>query len=55
MVVNLDPRHVQSGWVDFGACELADLLGGGRYTWAGPRNYVELNPQTLPVHVFKVT
>jgi starch synthase (maltosyl-transferring) len=31
-----------------------DLLGGGRYTWAGRRNFVQLNPQTLPAHVFRV-
>ena len=56
MVVNLDPRHVQSGMLDFpGPVAVHDLLGGGRYNWTGPRNYIELNPHTLPVHVFKVT
>jgi starch synthase (maltosyl-transferring) len=58
MVVNLDPHHVHSGWVDFGApgevFDLHDLLSGGRYTWSGGRNYVELNPHTLPAHVFRV-
>ena len=57
-VVNLDPHHVHSGWVDFGApgevFDLHDLLSGGRYTWNGGRNYVELNPHTLPAHVFRV-
>jgi starch synthase (maltosyl-transferring) len=57
-VVNLDPHHVHSGWVEFGApgdvFELHDLLSGGRYTWSGGRNYVELNPHTLPAHVFRV-
>ena len=57
-VVNLDPHHVHSGWVDFGApgdvYELHDQLSGGRYTWNGGRNYVELNPHTLPAHVFRV-
>ena len=57
-VLNLDPHHVQSGWIDFGApgdaFELHDLLSGGRYTWSGGRNYVELNPHTLPAHVFRV-
>ena len=57
-VVNLDPHHIHSGWVDFGApgesFELLDLLSGGRYTWNGGRNYVELNPHTLPAHVFRV-
>jgi starch synthase (maltosyl-transferring) len=58
-VVNLDPRQVQSGWVDFDAApgqsyEVHDLLVGVRYTWSGRRNYVSLNPQTLPAHVFHV-
>ncbi len=58
VVVNLDPHHLHSGWVDFGApgesYELHDLLAGGRYTWNGGRNFVELNPHTLPAHVFRV-
>ncbi len=58
VVVNLDPHHVHSGWIDFGApgevLDLHDLLSGGRYTWNGGRNYVELNPHTLPAHVFRV-
>ena len=59
VAVNLDPRYVQSGWVDFPwgegrTYEVEDLLGGGRYTWAGRRNFLQLNPQTLPAHVFRV-
>ena len=59
VVVNLDPRNVQAGWVDFApgegrAYEVEDLLGGGRYAWHGRRNYVSLNPQTLPAHVLRV-
>jgi starch synthase (maltosyl-transferring) len=58
VVVNLDPHHLHSGWIDFGTpgdlYELHDLLSGGRYTWRGGRNYVELNPHTLPAHVFRV-
>ena len=59
VAVNLDPRYVQSGWVDFAwgegrTYEVEDLLGGGRYTWAGRRNFLQLNPQTLPAHVFRV-
>jgi starch synthase (maltosyl-transferring) len=57
-VVNLDPHHIHSGWVEFGTpgdvYELHDQLSGGRYTWNGGRNYVELNPHTLPAHVFRV-
>jgi len=53
MVVNLDPHHRQSGWVDLdlGALELDahspyqvhDLLTDARYLWHGGRNYVELD------------
>jgi starch synthase (maltosyl-transferring) len=57
VVVNLDPHHVQSGFVELplaGDYEVDDMLGGGRYAWHGARNYVELNPFTLPAHVFRV-
>jgi len=59
VAVNLDSSYVQSGWIDFAwgegrTYEVEDLLGGGRYTWAGRRNFVQLNPQTLPAHVFRV-
>ncbi|MDR5683261.1 MAG: alpha-1,4-glucan--maltose-1-phosphate maltosyltransferase [Armatimonadota bacterium] len=64
VVVNLDPHHTQSGWTDLALEALGledgqpyqvhDLLGGGRYLWEGPRNYVELDPRVLPAHVFRV-
>jgi starch synthase (maltosyl-transferring) len=63
VVVNLDPHHTQSGWVDLSLEALGldsspfqvhDLLGGGRFLWQGSRNYVELDPQVLPAHVFLV-
>jgi starch synthase (maltosyl-transferring) len=63
-VVNLDCFNVQSGWVnlDLGsigldadhAFEAHDLLGGGRYWWRGPRNYVALTPEKLPAHILRV-
>ena len=62
--VNLDFRHPQSGFVELAlpslniapheTFEVHDLLSGGRYTWTGSRNYIELNPHQLPAHVFKV-
>ena len=55
VVVNLDPHHPRSGWLDFPPCKVHDLLSGGHYTWGSGRNYVELSPHTLPAHVFKVT
>jgi starch synthase (maltosyl-transferring) len=33
---------------------LHDLLGGDRYIWQGPRNYVDLDPHVLPAHLFAV-
>jgi starch synthase (maltosyl-transferring) len=64
VAVNLDFVHPQSGFVelDLSSLDIAphetfevhDLLSGGRYTWTGSRNYIELIPQQLPAHVFKV-
>jgi starch synthase (maltosyl-transferring) len=64
VVVNLDPYHMQSGWLElplesFGlspdqSFQVHDLLGDARYFWQGSRNYVELNPQVLPAHIFRV-
>ena len=64
VVVNLDPHHAQSGFVTLPldeleiphdrAFEAEDLLGGDRYLWNGPRNYVELNPSKLSGHILKI-
>jgi len=63
-VVNLDPHFTQSGWVELPLEEWElepdqpfqahDLLGGGRYLWHGAHNYVELNPQAIPAHIFRI-
>jgi starch synthase (maltosyl-transferring) len=63
-VVNLDPHHTQSGWVeipleDFGLeaqqpYQVHDLLTDARYLWHGARNYVELNPQIVSAHIFRL-
>ncbi|HEY3942149.1 MAG TPA: alpha-1,4-glucan--maltose-1-phosphate maltosyltransferase [Acidimicrobiales bacterium] len=63
-VVNLDPFHAQSGWVelDLGAIGLAgagaymvhDLLTDARYRWEGQRNFVLLDPAGVPAHVLAV-
>jgi starch synthase (maltosyl-transferring) len=60
--VNLDCRNTRSGWTDLdldalgledGAdFEVTDLLADATYTWKGRRNYVELNPQKMPAHIF---
>jgi starch synthase (maltosyl-transferring) len=64
MVANLDPHHVQSGWVDLPlgalgldagqAFQAHDLLSGARFLWRGARNYVSLDPQTAPAHIFRL-
>lgn len=64
VVVNLNPHHTQGGWLDLPLEELGldplqpyqvhDLLGDARFLWHGPRNYVELNPQVVPAHIFRV-
>ncbi|HYU25037.1 MAG TPA: alpha-1,4-glucan--maltose-1-phosphate maltosyltransferase [Thermoanaerobaculia bacterium] len=63
-VVNVDPHNPQSGWIelDLNALNLDanrpfqvhELLSGARYTWHGPRNYVQLNPQVVPAHIFRI-
>ena len=63
-VVNLDPNHAHAGWtnLDLGALgvpwdepfEVHDLLTGEHYTWQGAHNYVGLDPQFGPAHVFLV-
>ena len=64
VVVNLDPHHMQSGWVELPLAEFDldphrpyqahDLLSGARYLWSGARNFVQLNPHGLPAHIFRL-
>ena len=64
VVVNLDPRNTQSGWISVGTKELGlasdesyqvhDLLTDATYIWHGSRNFVQLNPSILPAHIFNV-
>jgi starch synthase (maltosyl-transferring) len=64
VVVNLDPHYKQSGFISLPLAELGldprqpyqahDLLTDARYLWHGARNYVELNPQTVPGHIFVI-
>ncbi len=63
-VVNLDPHHAQSGWVDLDVSllkmnpdqpyQVHDLLSDQRYIWRGRYNYVLLDPQRAPAHVFRL-
>ncbi len=64
VVVNLDPHHTQAGFVELPLDRLDleedrpyqanDLLTGARYVWTGRRNYVELNPASVPAHIFRI-
>ncbi|HVB48081.1 MAG TPA: alpha-1,4-glucan--maltose-1-phosphate maltosyltransferase [Burkholderiales bacterium] len=63
-VVNLDPRNVHSGWIELDLAALGiaaerpyqmhDLITGARFLWQGPRNFVQLDPQRVPAHIFRV-
>jgi len=64
VVVNLDPNYTQAGMTQLDLAALGvdphhpfqvhDLLTGAHYMWNGPRNYVELNPNRMPAHVFRI-
>ena len=65
-VVNLDPVHVQHGWLRVPVGELAPRRAGSRtscailltdeqFQWRGEWNYVRLEPGVRPAHIFRVT
>ena len=64
-VVNLDPHHVQSGWLVLPLEELGvdperpyevhELITDTTYLWQGVRNYVELDPARLNAHVLHIS
>lgn len=64
VVVNLDPHHRQAGWLQLDLKKLGiaegssfqvhDQLSESRYLWNGARNYVDLDPNGTPAHVFVV-
>jgi len=64
MVVNLDFRSTQGGWLELPLdrlglpvdrpYRLTDLLSDATYTWQGVRNYVQLDPFQCPAHLFKI-
>ena len=42
-------------WRDGGRhYQVHDLLNDARYIWRGRRNYVELDPEMQPAHIFRV-
>jgi starch synthase (maltosyl-transferring) len=64
VVVNLDPFRKQNSFVhvpieEFGQMEaneyqVHDLLSDARYIWRRGQNYVELDPEIQPAHIFLV-
>jgi starch synthase (maltosyl-transferring) len=64
-VVSLDLHRPRNGWIELPLRTLGirpdqpyqvhDLIGDARYTWQGPWNYVELDPNVVPAHVFRIT
>jgi starch synthase (maltosyl-transferring) len=65
VIVNLDPHAKQSGWTHLWLDELGvtehdrpyqvhDLLTDTRFVWRGSGNFVELDPEKVPAHVFRV-
>ena len=64
VVVNVDPHHIQSGFVELPLDDLGldatrpyqvhDVLNDARYLWHGPRNYVELGPAHNQANVFVI-
>jgi starch synthase (maltosyl-transferring) len=63
-IVNLDPYHTQSGWLELDLATLGvesdqpfqahDLLSGARFLWRGARNFVLLDPERGPAHVLRM-
>jgi starch synthase (maltosyl-transferring) len=64
VAINLDPHHVQSGWVRVPLAELGlradesyqvhDLLTEARYLWSGEWNFVRLDPSAAIAHILRL-
>jgi starch synthase (maltosyl-transferring) len=64
VVINLDYRYKQSGWLELSLEELGldpgqryrahDLMNDASYLWEGSRNYIELDPAVCPAHIFRI-
>ncbi len=63
-VVNLNFHGMEQGFVDLRLNDLGlagdrpyqlhDLLSDKMFTWTGGRNYVQLVPENMPAHIFRV-
>lgn len=64
IIINLDEKNTQSGWVNIPYAELTrlhgpvlsitDQLNNETYDWTGDWNYIELDPYTKPAHIFSI-
>jgi starch synthase (maltosyl-transferring) len=64
VVVNLDPHHAQSGFIEVPLDEWSldahdayrahELVSGQHYEWQGPRVFVTLSPAECPACVFRI-
>ena len=64
VTVSLDPKWTHSGWLELPIDEfdlpegkpfqVHDLMDDARYLWNGARNFVQLDPNTLPAHIFRL-
>jgi starch synthase (maltosyl-transferring) len=64
VVVNLDPHHSHSALLklpveDFGLDEqqtfqMHDLISNARYMWHTGENYLDLDPNVVPAHIFRI-
>jgi starch synthase (maltosyl-transferring) len=64
IAVNLDVNNTQGGHVriplkklgidEYKPYKVHDLLSGDTYNWQGDWNFVQLNPNQMPAHIFRV-
>jgi starch synthase (maltosyl-transferring) len=64
VVASLDHAFAQAGWISLDTAALGidpatsfvvhDLLTDARYTWSGSQNFVKLDPEGVPCHIFSV-
>ena len=63
-IVNLDAIYHQSGWTDLDLSRMnllpnesytvQDLLYGDQYIWSDRRNFVALQPDVRPAHIYRI-
>ncbi len=64
VAVNLDFKNTQETWIDFPIWDVGinqgqpykmiDLMDGSEYIWKDQSNYIQLNPDVMPAHIFHV-